>query len=326
MITGIVIVSYNSARYLGSCLEAALTHCDRVVVVDNASQDDSQEIARAFPNVRLIANAENRGFAAAVNQGVRALDTDLILLLNPDAILQTSIDALITTCSEPGVVAAGGRLIDAAGDPQTGFCLRRFPTPTTLAFEALGFNRIWPSNPVNRRYRCLDLDLLRPQAVEQPAGAFLMIRREAWERLGGFDESFWPAWFEEVDFLKRAHSTRGAIRYTPEAAAIHYGAHSFASVAKADTRVYWYHNLIRFAAKHFQPLAFRVVSAAVMAGVSARAVVDALTRSGPGAAGGFARPFRIAARSLVCGKAPGRNSNGESSTRTDLSNSHSHGL
>ncbi len=78
----------------------------------------------------------------------------------------------------------------------------------------LGLNRLWPGNPVNRRYRCLDLDLEAAADVEQPAGAFLLIRRDAWQALGGFDEGFHPIWFEDVDFLKRARDAgyRRALR------------------------------------------------------------------------------------------------------------------
>ncbi len=69
----------------------------------------------------------------------------------------------------------------------------------------LGINRLWPRNPVNWRFRCYDVDLqsMKPVEIEQPAGAFMMIRRDAWERVGGFDESFYPLWFEDVDFCCR---------------------------------------------------------------------------------------------------------------------------
>jgi GT2 family glycosyltransferase len=338
---GIVVVSYNSARYLAPCLEAALRASDNVVVVDNASADDSVAVIRTLPQPKLIANSTNKGFAAAVNQGIEALDAEFVVLLNPDAVMETSLEPLIQACSMPGTAAVGGKLIDEDGLLQTGFCVRRFPTPAALAFEALGLNRIWPSNPVNRRYRCGDLDLAVPQPVEQPAGAFLMIRRSVWEELGGFDERFFPIWFEEVDFLKRAAAQGCAIRYTPGAVARHKGGHSLAAVAKPALLGYWYDNLLRFSAKHFRPIAFRAVCAAVLAGVSARVVLGILSGSPAATGRSGIQILRLALNCLFRGPAvygpaflgrqPGYRSggcspDGETTTERKLFNSHSHGL
>src|ERR1700683_232959 len=158
------------------------------IVVDNASSDRTVERVQKAAQVQLIANSENRGFAAAVNQGISACDADYLLLLNPDAHLLTGIDSLIEASEKYGLAA--GKLVDAGGRPQAGFTIRRFPTPVALIFELFGVNRFWPSNPVNRRYRYQDRDLDQPGPVEQPAGAFLMTRREVCNNLYGFDESF----------------------------------------------------------------------------------------------------------------------------------------
>ena len=99
--------------------------------------------------------------------------------------------------------AVGGRLVDTDGRPQVGFNVRSFPTPAALACEVLLLNRVWPSNPVNRRYRRLNWDPERPQDVDQPAGAFLMVRREVLENVGLLDEDFAPIWFEDVDLCLR---------------------------------------------------------------------------------------------------------------------------
>src|SRR5262245_55724890 len=201
--TGIVIVTYNSALEIGACLDAAMKTGAEIVVVDNASQD--QTIAEVGSRgVRLIANSTNRGFAAAANQGFAVLDTDYVLLLNPDSVLLTGIEPLGEGCAQPDVAGAGGRLLDAEGKPQIGFMVRGLPTLASLILECLLLNRVWPGNPVNRRSRALDLDYDSPQEVEQPAGAFLMVRRAVWQELGGFDERFFPLWFEDVDFCRRA--------------------------------------------------------------------------------------------------------------------------
>src|SRR5579864_3305979 len=123
--TGVVVVTYNSADVIERCLDSCTGL--PVVVVDNASRDATPELVKQKPAVMLIANVSNQGFAAAVNQGVEALDTELVLLLNPDAELETSIDPMTEACSRQDVGAAGGKLVDATGQIQAGFTLRRFP-------------------------------------------------------------------------------------------------------------------------------------------------------------------------------------------------------
>ncbi|MGH9662983.1 MAG: glycosyltransferase family 2 protein, partial [Bryobacteraceae bacterium] len=219
---GAVIVTHNSADVIGECLDAL--HGLRAVVVDNASSDGSAAQAGGRPGVTVVPIAENLGFAAAVNQGIALLDCELVLILNPDAVVLTGLERLAEACRQSGLAA--GRLVDADGRTQRGFTIRRFPTPWTLAFETLGINRLWPGNPVNRRYRYLDRDLMEPGPVEQPAGAFLMVRRDVWERVGGLDEGFFPLWFEDVDFCLRRRQSGFAARYVPAAVARHRGGHS----------------------------------------------------------------------------------------------------
>ena len=187
-------------------------------------------MVRAQGGAKLIANDTNRGFAAAVNQGVReAGGNDFILVLNPDTQLLTAIDTLVEASERHGLSA--GRLVDADGNTQAGFTIRRLPTPISLVFELLGINRLWPSNRVNRAYRYLDRDLDRPGPVEQPAGAFLMFRQDVWQKLGGFDEQFYPVWFEDVDFCRRAADAGYQIAYVPSVAARHQGGHSVSRIS-----------------------------------------------------------------------------------------------
>src|ERR1022692_1470778 len=219
---GIIIVTYNSAAEIGACLDAAIASGAEIVVVDNASGDGTiAEVARR--GVRLIANSENRGFAGGVNQGFAVLNNPYVLLLNPDVVIQTSLEPLRQACDLTGSAGAAGRLLDPSGKPQVGFMIRRLPTPAALILEALLLNRIWPGNPVNRRYRCLDWDISSPSMVEQPAGAFLMVRRAVWLEVGGLDEGFFPLWFEDVDFCRRVRDRGFRLYYIPEAVAKHTG-------------------------------------------------------------------------------------------------------
>jgi N-acetylglucosaminyl-diphospho-decaprenol L-rhamnosyltransferase len=271
---GIAIVTYNSAAEIGPCLDAAIPTGAEVVVVDNGSHDGTiSEVGRR--GARLIANAENRGFAAAVNQAFRALNCPFILMLNPDAAIQTGLELLREACQYPNAAGAGGRLLGAGGNPQVGFMVRRFPTPAALIMEALLLNRVWPGNPVNRRYRALDLNLDELTAVEQPAGAFLMVRRAVWEELGGFDEGFYPLWFEDVDFCRRATERGYRFYFVPSSVAKHTGGHSIPQLTVEMRRFYWYGSLLRFTSKHFRPLAFRAVCLAVVTGSVLRGFIEA---------------------------------------------------
>jgi hypothetical protein len=287
--TGIVIVTWNAEDVIGACLDAALRYSDRVVVVDNASADATVDAVRARPQVRLIANRDNRGFAAAVNQGVRSLDCPYVLLLNPDAVIETPLDALADACREPDVAAAGGRLLDENGLAQKGFLVRRFPTGWTLAFEVLGLNRLFPSSPVNRRYRALDFDPDVAAEVDQPAGAFLMLRRDVWQGLGGFCEDFHPLWFEDVDYARRARDRGFRMLYVPAVSARHRGAYSIRLLDWERRQIYWYANLLRYAAKHLSGTATRGVGVALALSVVPRTIAGMLAERN-------LRPV------LVCGK------------------------
>jgi hypothetical protein len=254
-----VIVTHNSAEVIEKCLEALAKVAPTwtAIVVDNASADDTVTRVRSR-NVRLIANQENRGFAAAVNQGVKATDANFLLLLNPDVALLTPIDPL----AEHAIAA--GKLVGRDGIAQTGFTIRRFPTPLSLSFELLGLNRLFPWNPINRRYRYFDRSMEEPGPVEQPAGAFLMIRRDVWSKLGGFDESFHPIWFEDVDFCRRAADAGVRIEYLPQVSAAHSGGHSVAQVKVGCRAWYWCVSLLRYAAKHFSGIGYRGVCAVML--------------------------------------------------------------
>jgi GT2 family glycosyltransferase len=268
---GIVIVTFNSRAEIGPCLDSLRTSGAEVVVVDNASSDGTPAEVRGR-NVRLITNGTNRGFAAAVNQGIEELSTPYVLLLNPDAELMAGLDALRDACELPHSAGAGGKLEDADGRPQIGFMARQLPGPLVLVLEVLLLNRVWPNNPVNRRYRGLQLNYNMRIPVEQPAGAFLMLRRAVWQELGGFDESFSPLWFEDVDFCRRTKDHGYQLFFVPEARARHRGGHSISQLSVEKRQFYWYGSLLRYSVKHFRPLTFRAVSLAVVAGSLLRGV------------------------------------------------------
>jgi len=240
------------------------------IIIDNGSRDRTVEEVRTRAGVRVIANPENRGFAAAVNQGVRASTADYLLMLNPDTHILTALGELESASHRYGL--ASGKLLDKTGSAQQGFTIRRFPTPLTLWFELCGLNRLWPGNPVNRRYRYLDRDLDQQGPVEQPAGAFLMFRRDVWQGLGGLDEAFYPVWFEDVDFCRRAIQAGYGIEYIPQVAAEHFGGHSVVNIPQGCRALYWCASLLRYASKHYGSSGYRSLCLAVVLTSVPRAV------------------------------------------------------
>ena len=297
---GIIIVTYNSADEIGRCLDAAISTGAEIVVVDNASADATVvEVKRR--NVRLIANPTNRGFAAAVNQGFTVLNCTYVLLLNPDAVIQTPLDSLRVACDLPHSAGAGGLLKGQDGLPQTGFMVRSLPTVSTLALEALVLNRVWPGNPVNRRYRNIGRDYSVQSEAEQPAGAFFMVRKAVWQELDGLDERFFPLWFEDVDFCRRIRDRGYRLYFVPEAVAFHTGGHSIPRLPLELRNFYWYRSLLRYTAKHFRPAAYRVVCAAVVMGSVVRSIAESVRRFSWRPLAAYARVVRFAGRGFLFG-------------------------
>ncbi len=271
-----IIVTYNSGDSIRACLEALGNEDCEIVIVDNASHDETvprvEEFVAWHP-VHLVANAENLGFAAAVNQGARESSGDVLLILNPDAIAEPgAVKALLQCLETTGAVAVGGALLDDDGQPARGFAFRRLPTPISLLYEAMLVNRLWPRNPVNRRYRCLDADYSQQQEVEQPAGACLAITRVAWESVGGFDEQFFPVWFEDVDLCQRLLEHGGKIMYCPAARFRHSGGHSVGQLPFRDQQLFWYGNMLRYARKHFSGAQVATLRAGIVAGMLLRSL------------------------------------------------------
>jgi N-acetylglucosaminyl-diphospho-decaprenol L-rhamnosyltransferase len=271
-----IVVTYNSGAAITACLKALAREECEIIVVDNASADDTVREVQGFANlhpVRLLANEQNRGFGAAVSQGARAANGDVLLILNPDAIAEPGAVAAMLQCmSATGADAVGGALLQPDGQPARGFAFRRLPTLWALIFEATLVNQLWPGNPVNRRYRCLDADYLRQQEVEQPAGACLAVSRATFEKIGGFDEQFFPVWFEDVDLCKRLLDQDARVFYCPEARFHHGGAHSVGQLSFGDKQGFWYANMLRYAQKHFSRGQVLLLRVAIVKGMLLRSI------------------------------------------------------
>ncbi len=249
----VLIVSWQSRAWLERCLASLDPARHDIVVCDNASDDGSASfVAERFPAVTLLRQTRNLGFAGGVNAARRAATGAYLLLLNPDAAATPgAVERLAATLdATPGVGAVAGRLVDEDGRDQTGFNVRRLPTLTALAVDLLLVDHVWPSNPATARYYARDVNPDASAEVEQPAAACLMVRAELFDRLGGLDERFSPAWWEDVDFCRRLLATGARIRYEPAAVFRHGGGASVARLGRHEFARLYYRNLRRYVRKH----------------------------------------------------------------------------
>jgi N-acetylglucosaminyl-diphospho-decaprenol L-rhamnosyltransferase len=300
---GVVVVTYNSAAVIGQCLESLPPSDYSVVVVDNASADETCWIVRQFP-VQLIANKDNRGFAAAVNQGFQLLHVRSILLLNPDVCLVGDVRELDECLSDQDVGAVTAILTDEQGVPESTFQFRRFPRPVTLLFETLGLNRLFPNNPVNRAYRYREETWSVERKVDQPAGAFILVRRSAWQAIGGMDESFYPLWFEDVDFSYRLRLAGWSTKFLPIVVGTHVGSHSVKHLEPGIRQLYWYRSLLRYSAKHFSVVWVRILALSVLMALTGKSVIMAIHPRHRGNPKQFVPALGLALRTFVHGRLP----------------------
>ncbi len=283
----VVIVSYNVADYLVQCLyaaQAAAAHygADHVTlwVVDNASTDDSvAQVQARFPQARCIANAENVGFARANNQAIAAGSGDYILLLNPDTfIAESALSQLVTFAeADPARVAVGPQLIDGHGQfsPES---KRSLPTPWAAFYKLFGLARLFPQHPALGRYHATHLSADHPQQVEVLSGACQLLRRSAFEAVGGFDARYFM-FGEDVDLSYRLMQAGGQSWYLPAATVLHYKGRS--SRRRGLAHVWrFYRAMFQFVRQHYSGRVNALWYAAIWLGIALRGLLAAVGRVG----------------------------------------------
>jgi GT2 family glycosyltransferase len=227
----IIIVTYNSAGLISYCLESVFKTINKyrpeVVVVDNHSSDGTAKIiSQNFPQVKLIVNADNFGFARAANQAAKVAKGEYFLLLNPDAILVAhSVERLVNFLDEHKKVGiVGGQLIGLDRQIQSSFGY--FPSYGREFFEAIYLARFlpWGRHVLHNR---LSYYQFKTRSVDWVAGGYTLIRQKLFWRLKGFDEKFFM-YLEDVDFCHRARKAGAEIYYFPRAKVIHVRQASFA--------------------------------------------------------------------------------------------------
>lgn len=250
----IIIVTWNSEQWLGRCLKSIFDKTSEIsfeiIVIDNASRDQSVKIAMENEGVKVIKNPENRGWAAAVNQGIEASSGKYIFLLNPDTELyDRTVEQLAAFLNEyelVGIVAP--HLMNE--DESTQISIRRRPRLRDQLMIILKLHVLFPDAKAIRHYLYRDFNYRQTQEVEQVMGAAMMIRREVINKVGIFDETFF-LWFDEVDFCLRVYErTEYKIFYDSEAHIIHAGGASFAQVGTFKKQRIYVKSLRYFFRKH----------------------------------------------------------------------------
>ena len=223
----VIIVSWNVKDDLPACLMSLYENRPQAdfetIVVDNASTDGTVDLLKEqFADVILIANTENRGFAAANNQAIRIAKGQYLFLLNPDTIVHPqSLDNLITVLDEkPTAGACGPRLIDADGTthPSVGYV----PTFRSLLYSKTFFRSFGIFRSHYKKVTANKLNYDKRSEVEQLSGAALMVRRSVFDEIGLMDEGFF-LYYEDADLCLRIRKAGWKIVYVPEAVITHIG-------------------------------------------------------------------------------------------------------
>ena len=250
----VVIVNYNAGKLLLDCIASAQQHVGQVIVVDNASADNSiAELRIAHPAIQIICNERNLGFAAACNLGAQAADGNHILFLNPDCILNASAVSILLKAvhSTDNIGMVGGLLTNPDGIEQSGG-RRAVPTPWRSFVRAFGFSALGNRYPILFSDFALHKQPLpeHPIEVEAISGACMLVRRDALEEVGLLDEGYFMH-CEDLDWCMRFRQKGWRILFVPDARMIHYKGHCSKS---RPIFVEWnkHKGMIRFYRKFFR--------------------------------------------------------------------------
>ncbi len=223
----LIIVNYNAGCYLRACVASAWSQVDEVIVVDNASTDDSViEVEAAFPcdrKLRVVHNRENRGFAAACNIGLEMSSGRYLFFLNPDCVLESdSVERLVRVLDDyPDVGMVGGLLVNPDGTEQAGG-RRAVPTPWRSFVRAFGlscFADRWPRLLFDFHLHKQPLPA-HPIEVEAISGACMLVRHAAMQEVGQWDEGYFLH-CEDLDFSMTLRGKGWKIMFAPDARIVH---------------------------------------------------------------------------------------------------------
>lgn len=262
----VIVVNWNARELLRRCLASIQEQTQgityEILVVDNASSDCSADmVATHFPDVGLIRNAENVGFAKANNQAISHARGRYILLLNPDTVvLDNALEQMVTFAEgEPQIGSLGCKIL--APDGNIDFrCARRFPSLLTEFFSRTRLSKRFPHNPLFGRFMMGDWDHNSSREVECLVGACMMVRREVIDQVGPLDEDFFM-YGEDMEWCHRIKKGGWQVFYYSEPQILHVGACSTAQNS-AEMGVEYLQSMALFFRKYRGPgyaLAYRIL-------------------------------------------------------------------
>jgi len=266
-----------------------------ILVVDNASGDGiAGRLAARVPSARVVAEPANLGYGAACNRGARETARPLLLFLNSDAYVRGgAIDALVRALdADPRAAAAGPRLLHADGSLQPS--IRRLPSPRRIFLESSGLAALAGGREPFAGHTKTRADHGRAQPAEALMGAALLVRRDAFEEAGGFDESFF-LYAEETDLMARWKKAGRRVLFVPDAEVVHDGGRSGGDWLFGRL----HDSLARYAAKHHGAAAGAFARAALAGGAALRYAAALVT---PGETG---RRRRVRYRAALAGPRSG---------------------
>lgn len=271
----VVIVNWNSGEHLRRALHSLKElqgELRDVWIIDNASSDSSLEGLSEPTGVRVVHEQTNLGFAQAANEGISRAPSNFVLLSNPDVeVVPESVRRLYEAMeSHPRAAIVCGSLTDSRGKAQSDFQIRKLPTWRSVLFDALFIDELLSA--IGRTGEEPNSASRGPARVEQPAAAFWLLRKTAWEEVGGFDPRFYPAWFEDVDFCKRLQVAGWEILFFPELPILHRGGLCLESLPYPQFIRIFYGNLLKYLKKH-HPQAYPLLWLPIQCGMWIRYVM-----------------------------------------------------
>ena len=281
-VLSILVISYNTREMTLDCLRSVREQTSvphELIVLDNASSDGSAAaIAAEFPDVTLLAETVNHGFAKANNIAALHAKGEFLLLLNPDTVvLDQALDKLLAFARRtPEARIWGGRTVFADGSLNAASCWRKMDL-WNLFCRASGLTGIFPHSAIFNSEAYGGWDRLSEREVDIVTGCLFLIHRDDWQALGGFDPAFFM-YAEEANLCLRAHETLGARpRITPDAVIVHYGGAS--EKVRADKMVRLFRAKRELIRRHFplwqQPLAFFLFDAVPLSRYIALRIITA---------------------------------------------------
>jgi len=284
MDVSVILVNYNGGQLIVQTLHSLFASTDphlalEVFVVDNGSTDNSvSEIRQRFPDVKIIANATNVGFARANNQAINLSRGRYLLLLNPDTVVRpAAVDHVVHFMDAHPQVGICGPKVLLPNGKLDGACRRTFKTPSTYLYHGLGLSRIFTGSPTLGRYYLSYLDPDMLTEVDSVTGAFLMIRRETVDTIGLLDESFFM-YCEDEDWCFRAKRAGWKVVYNPQAEIVHHKGSS--SRRRKVAMIWeWHKSVCRFHRKNLATSYSRLGNAVVYALIGLRLAVSLLHNS-----------------------------------------------